>query len=125
MNLSFKGVETSELTVNSNFFTETDATMFKIQVDIVQTSQSDNVSTNYTTFELFQLNQPPYNGTCSIEPTIGVALSTIFVITCQDWIDNSGSVSKYEYFGKLIEYRINEHESSNFGFYSNVVEFGI
>jgi hypothetical protein len=47
----------------------------------------------------FKINQKPVNGTCYVDKFEGFAMSTLFNITCQDWVDEDGIVIKYEYFG--------------------------
>ena len=45
----------------------------------------------------FMINESPYDGSCSINPTGGTT-STVFTITCFDWIDNNG-VKDYTVYG--------------------------
>ena len=37
----------------------------------------------------FIINQPPYNGSCSINPLNGTT-STLFTISCPNWFDADG-----------------------------------
>jgi hypothetical protein len=50
----------------------------------------------------YQLNQLPYNGTCSVSPTSGYALLTYFTIFCQYWADHDGSIERFEYFCNIF-----------------------
>ena len=36
---------------------------------------------------LFQVNSPPINGYCMVEPTIGEAMVTMFNVSCLNWYD--------------------------------------
>ena len=49
------------------------------------------------------INQLPVNGTCIVNPTIGKAAGTYFVINCTNWVDPDGVIARYEYFGKVFE----------------------
>lgn len=42
----------------------------------------------------------PGGGACSVSPTTGVAIATLFTISCSGWTVNSGSVSSYTFYGK-------------------------
>ncbi|CAF4292472.1 unnamed protein product, partial [Adineta steineri] len=48
----------------------------------------------------FIINQPPYNGSCSINPMNGTT-TTLFTITCPNWYDEDG-VKDYSLYGKVI-----------------------
>jgi hypothetical protein len=45
----------------------------------------------------FIINQPPYNGSCSISPQNGTT-STLFTISCLDWFDEDG-IKDYSFYG--------------------------
>ena len=49
---------------------------------------------------VFKVNQLPSNGSCTVSPTSGQILTTLFQITCTNWADPDGSIERYEYFGK-------------------------
>ena len=51
---------------------------------------------------VFRVNQLPSNGSCTVRPTSGQILTTLFQITCTNWEDPDGSIERYEYFGKEI-----------------------
>ena len=44
----------------------------------------------------FVINQPPYNGSCSISPQNGTT-STLFTILCSDWFDEDG-IKDYTFY---------------------------
>ena len=44
----------------------------------------------------FMINQPPQNGSCSISPSNGTT-STLFTITCSNWIDKDG-IKDYSFY---------------------------
>ena len=47
-------------------------------------------------------NQLPQSGTCSVQPSNGTSLQTMFQIACSNWQDLDGSIVKYEFFGKNL-----------------------
>ena len=62
------------------------------------------ISTSSSVFGMASLvlrkNQLPSGGSCNINNFSGFSLETVFNITCLNWQDLDGSISKYEYFGK-------------------------
>ena len=50
---------------------------------------------------IFYVNFSPTNGMCNISPITGTT-STLFTISCNNWIDKDGGVVSYSYYGKLI-----------------------
>ena len=57
---------------------------------------------NTTTSMILKINQAPINGTCSVDLLEGYALSTLFTITCLNWVDIDGYITRYEYFAKFL-----------------------
>jgi hypothetical protein len=51
---------------------------------------------------VFRVNQLPSSGSCSVSPTSGQILTTLFQITCDGWVDPDGSIDHYEYFGMKV-----------------------
>jgi hypothetical protein len=47
---------------------------------------------------MFTINQPPLNGFCDIDQTIGYGMVTNFVINCSNWQDSEG-ISNYLLIG--------------------------
>ncbi len=45
----------------------------------------------------FVINQPPQNGSCSINPLNGTT-STLFTISCSNWFDQDG-IKDYSFYG--------------------------
>ncbi|CAF1051923.1 unnamed protein product, partial [Brachionus calyciflorus] len=45
--------------------------------------------------------QKPFNGSCYIHPTDGLALMTDFSIECSNWIDSSGYVADYSFYAAI------------------------
>ena len=72
---------------------------WKIEFNLSTISHGVETKMNLTKSKTFALNQLPYNGTCSVSPENGYALSTYFDILCQYWADKDGEVVNYEYFG--------------------------
>ena len=48
----------------------------------------------------FDINQPPHNGTCSIDPRNGTT-STLFNISCIGWNDTDG-IKDYSLYSKSV-----------------------
>jgi hypothetical protein len=48
---------------------------------------------------ILNLNRVPSGGTCTIDQTTGIALSTYFAVSCSNWIDTDGNITKYELNG--------------------------
>ena len=89
----FVGLTTSGLTVGKDFFTNhTTVLLWKFQV--VYRSSSGNSSKELTVL----VNQPPFNGSCSIAPRNGTT-TTLFNISCKDWLDAEG-IQDYLFYGK-------------------------
>ena len=54
----------------------------------------------------FIINQLPKNGYCFMDRYNGTSLISQFNIKCLGWIDPDGSVERFEYMGKQIDYFI-------------------
>jgi hypothetical protein len=63
----------------------------------------------------FVINQPPINGSCSINPLNGT-INTLFTITCSNWVDNDG-IKDYSLYGYTTD--ISSKEIIAFSFLSN------
>lgn len=48
----------------------------------------------------FIVNEPPANGSCSISPQNGTT-STVFQISCSDWLDDDG-IKDYSVYSKML-----------------------
>lgn len=86
------GSHTRNFTATKNLFlNNTHTTHWRFEV--VYSSTSENSSSALD----FILSQPPQNGTCSISPLKGTT-STVFNISCLNWIDNDG-IKDYSIYG--------------------------
>jgi hypothetical protein len=56
----------------------------------------------------FIINQPPSNGSCSINPLNGTT-TTLFTISCPNWFDEDG-VKDYSLYGISDFFLINKYE---------------
>ncbi|XP_060063521.1 uncharacterized protein LOC132543982 [Ylistrum balloti] len=45
------------------------------------------------------VNKPPANGTCTVSPGTGQVTTTMFTLTCQDWVDVDG-IARYAFYVK-------------------------
>jgi hypothetical protein len=92
-------------------------TGFYWRVDLILTaffaSPSAPAITNSTM--IFKKNQKPLNGTCAVDTLTGYAMSTHFTIECTGWYDEDGYVTKYEFMGIKINFKLlNEaHKEAN------------
>jgi hypothetical protein len=80
-----------ELIIYDTFFLGLKTIQFKVEY----TSMRENDQN--TAYIKLRVNMLPSNGTCSVFPLKGLSLRTRFNISCQDWIDNDGQITKYEY----------------------------
>ena len=55
------------------------------------------------------VNQQPKNGNCTVDKYSGISLSTTFNIKCLNWIDPDGTIERYEFMGKIINYLIKKN----------------
>ncbi|CAF1468493.1 unnamed protein product [Adineta ricciae] len=83
-NIWFFGTNTSNFTaINQLFLSNPQNELWRCEVVYTFPSGRSSSSLN------FLINQPPSNGSCSINPSSGTT-STIFQISCFDWFDNDG-----------------------------------
>lgn len=96
------------INVNDLFFSGANTANFTATTDLFR----NNPQVKYWRFEViyqfpsqigastldFQINEPPENGSCSIEPQSGTT-STRFKIICPDWVDQHG-IHDYSVYGK-------------------------
>ncbi|CAF1525116.1 unnamed protein product, partial [Adineta ricciae] len=79
----FFGYDTSNFTTTNQLFLSNTQTYWRFEVVYQFTSSTSSNAID------FMINESPYDGSCSINPTGGTT-STVFTITCFDWIDNNG-----------------------------------
>jgi len=78
------GTNTSNFTATNELFLDNpQITLWKFEVVYTFTSETSSSALN------FIINQPPYNGSCSINPLNGTT-STLFKVSCPDWFDQDG-----------------------------------
>jgi hypothetical protein len=83
-NIWFFGRSTTNFTATTELFiTNPQITLWRFEVVYTFVSETSLSSLN------FVINQPPYNGSCSISPLNGTT-STLFSISCPDWFDDDG-----------------------------------
>ncbi len=88
----FLGVNTSNFTAtNKLFLANLQINFWRFEVIYSFISQISISALN------FVINQPPYNGSCSIYPQNGTT-STLFTISCPDWFDEDG-IKDYSFYG--------------------------
>ena len=101
-NDSYHGDTSSDFTVFTKLFAENpDTNIWRINLDIQSVSTDNGCATGSTSLIVF-VNQTPKNGTCTISPTTGVTLSTLFTLNCTNWVDSDGQILKYSYYGGLL-----------------------
>ncbi|CAF3980133.1 unnamed protein product [Rotaria sp. Silwood2] len=83
-NIWFFGRNTTNFTATNKLFLENpQITLWRFEVVYALTTETSTSALN------FAINQPPYNGSCSMNPLNGTT-STLFTISCSDWFDEDG-----------------------------------
>ena len=77
-------------------------TYWKIELTVFTTTP-DQVTENGTSSLILKINQTPYNGTCFLSNSNGIAFQTYFKINCSDWTDSDGYITSYEFYGYLFD----------------------
>lgn len=72
--------------------------IWKYESTITTYSNENGISTGKSSI-LIKLNELPKSGSCSITPLTGFSANTSFTISCRDWVDNDGLITKYAYYG--------------------------
>ena len=79
--MSHLGVTTANFTVTKEFFLW-NASINLWRFEVVYSFSTDRSSSSLN----FVVNQPPRNGTCSIDPQNGTT-TTLFTVSCPHWLD--------------------------------------
>jgi len=91
-NIWFFGINTSNFTATNQLFTSNpNFTYWRFEVVYSFISETSSSALN------FVINQPPQNGSCSIDPLNGTT-TTLFTITCSNWFDQDG-IKDYSLYG--------------------------
>jgi len=77
-------------------------TYWKIELTVFATATLDQVTENGTSSLILKINQTPYNGTCVLSNSNGIAFQTYFTINCSDWTDSDGYIASYEFYGSYL-----------------------
>jgi len=94
-NCFFSGASTTNFTATNQLFLS-NPQINLWQFEVAYTFSSDTSLSSI----IFVINQPPYNGSCSISPLNGTT-STLFDISCCNWFDEDG-MTDYSVYGVLI-----------------------
>ncbi len=87
------GINTSSFTATSKLFMDNrNIQYWRFEAFYSFISQNSSSALN------FQINQPPENGSCSIDPLNGTT-STLFTINCSEWFDIDG-IQEYSVYGR-------------------------
>jgi hypothetical protein len=98
----YTGENSTELTAFQTLFKSDNLTfVWKFEFEVESVSLYNGVSTGISSLIVF-INQVPNNGSCTIFPLNGTAVSTIFTISCANWYDPDGEIVKYTYFGNYM-----------------------
>ncbi|CAF3720614.1 unnamed protein product [Rotaria sp. Silwood1] len=90
-NLHFLGLNTTNFTAIKTLFINNPNIEFW-RFEVVYTFYTETSSSALD----FIINQPPENGTCSIDPENGTT-NTLFTINCTDWFDEDG-IQDYSFY---------------------------
>jgi len=91
-NVWFFGMNTSNFTTANNLFlqnSQIEYWSFEVIYSFVDGIGSSSIN--------FLINQPPQNGTCTIDPLNGTT-STLFTISCLNWFDED-DIKDYSFYG--------------------------
>lgn len=89
------GSTETEITVKKDLFQDfSSQKIWKIELNVFFPIQ--NISGSASIF--FMVNFPPKDGSCGINPKNG-STSTLFTISCLNWIDSDGNVDSFAYYG--------------------------
>jgi len=99
----FTGMNTSNFTAtNQLFITNPSIIYWRFEVIYFFGLQSSSSALNV------MINQPPENGSCSINPLNGTT-STLFTISCLNWFDKD-NIKDYSFYGRFY-LKINKYKS--------------
>jgi hypothetical protein len=91
-NIWFYGLNTANFTATDQLFlSNSQITLWKFEVVYNFSSETSSSALN------FIMNQPPANGSCSINPSNGTT-DTIFTVLCPNWFDEDG-IKDYSLYG--------------------------
>jgi hypothetical protein len=86
------GTKTTNFTsTNQLFLANPQINLWKFEVVYTFVAETSSSALN------FVINQPPQNGSCSINPLNGTT-STLFTISCPNWFDQDG-IEDYSLYG--------------------------
>jgi len=94
-NIWFFGINTPNFTATNQLFLnnpEIDLWRFEVVYTFLSVTSSSALN--------FIINQPPFNGSCSIDPSNGT-ITTVFTVSCPNWFDADG-LKDYSLYGRFI-----------------------
>jgi hypothetical protein len=87
-------MNTSKFTATNTLFLENHPIMYW-RFEVVYTFPDEKSSSALN----FIINQPPRNGSCSINPSTGKT-TTVFTINCTEWLDED-NIKDYSFYSKM------------------------
>jgi hypothetical protein len=102
------GQSNTGLTLLKNLFSDHPAqVIWKVELVVALTASSTQGAMNQTfegsTSMQFFVNFAPLPGVCDVTPQEGNTTTTFFII-CNSWTDPDGSVTKYSFYGKFLNF---------------------
>ncbi len=92
------GVDTLELTILPEFFLQKpEIKKWRVDFEAYTSSFYGGTAIGVSSI-ILGINQLPYDGTCEISPESGVTGNTTFSISCFNWTDSDGFISRIEYY---------------------------
>ncbi len=102
------GTNTSNFTsTNQLFLSNSQINLWQFEVVYISSTETSSSALN------FIINQPPFNGSCLIDPLNGTT-SSLFTISCSDWFDEHG-IKDYSLYG-ILKIKINSKNKNSFFF---------
>lgn len=89
------GRSTSNFTATNQLFQNESIGYWRFEAIYTFTSESSSSALN------FRINQPPINGSCSIDLSNG-STSTVFTISCSQWTDEDG-IKDYAIYSEFLD----------------------
>ena len=93
------GLQNEQLLVEKQIFSDYSYVLWKVQMTGSLTNFNKEIYESFSSI-IFYVNHSPRNGTCDVYPKNGTT-NDLFTLSCFNWNDTDGFVTKYVYYGKF------------------------